>query len=274
VARWWGATLTVLHVYTPVPEVVPALEPAGLGIDGGDDPDLHPLERVTSEFARRAGADPQTTRVVVRVGWPADEIVTYAGAGEDRVVVIGTQGARGFRRMMLGSVAEKVVRTALCPVITVPPLAQASTKLPFKSILCPVDFSASSEHAVPMALSLARAGDAELTLLHVVQGDQHGKLPSYARTFSSPDLGAVRDEEGEARLRHLLPAESVNWCTPHVHLVHGTPGDEILKYAADTGPDLIVMGVRKRSGLDQALFGSTTNQVLRGAACPVLTERA
>src|SRR6476661_4704079 len=83
VARWWGATLTVLHVYTPVPEVVPALEPAGLGIDGGDDPDLHPPERVTSEFARRAGADPQTTRVVVRVGWPADEIVTYAGAGED-----------------------------------------------------------------------------------------------------------------------------------------------------------------------------------------------
>ncbi len=271
VASWWQAPLVVLHVYTPVPEAVPVYDAPNGGLTD-QSPEMRALQRVAAEFARTAGAKP--SGVVTQVGWPPDEIVRFAGSGRETVIVIGTHGARGFRRMMLGSVTEKVVRTALCPVITIPPHAPDRNVPPYKTMLCAVDFSSSSEHAVPLAASLAREGDARLTLLHVVQGTRPAEQPAYARTFSSVEYAVLRDEDAEARLRQLLPADAADWCTPEVQVVHGEPGEEILKRAARTDTDLIVLGVRKRSGIDQAVFGSTTNDVLRAAGCAVMTERA
>ena len=274
IAAWWGAQLVVLHVYTPVPEAVPALQLANVGGEIYEETDLLPLERVALEFADKAGVSRQRSRVVIRVGWPADEIVGHAGAGSDRIIVIGTHGARGFRRMVLGSVVEKVVRNALCPVITVPPHAEARSHPPFRTILCPLEFSDSSLHALPLAMAFAKEGDARLTLLHIVQGGRVTADAVEPGASSGMLPVAATEDESQARLRQLLPADAGDWCTPLVKVVHGSPGDEILRCAAEMQADLIVMGVRKRSGFDQALFGSTTNQVLRGAACPVLTERA
>ena len=273
IAAWWGAQLVVLHVYTPVPEAVPAMELANVGGEIYEEADLRPLERLALEFAQKAGVNQQRSRVLIRVGWPADEIVRHAGAGSDRLIVIGTHGAQGFRRMVLGSVAEKVVRNALCPVITVPPQAETRSHPPFRTILCPVEFSDSSLHAVPLAMAFAKEGDSRLTLLHIVQGAAVTEaVPPGAVSGSTPV--SASETESQARLRELLPPDAGDWCTPLVQVVHGTPGDEILRCAAVMQADLIVMGVRKRSGFDQALFGSTTNQVLRGATCPVMTERA
>jgi nucleotide-binding universal stress UspA family protein len=273
IATWWGAQLVVLHVYTPAPEVVPAMELANVGGEIYEEADLRPLERLALEFAQKAGVNQQRSRVLIRVGWPADEIVRHAGAGSDRLIVIGTHGAQGFRRMVLGSVAEKVVRNALCPVITVPPHAETRSHPPFRTILCPVEFSDSSLHAVPLAMAFAKEGDSRLTLLHIVQGAAVTEtVPPGA--LSGPPPVSASEAESQARLRELLPPDAGDWCTPLVQVVHGAPGDEILRCAAVMQADLIVMGVRKRSGFDQALFGSTTNQVLRGATCPVMTERA
>ena len=88
--------------------------------------------------------------------------------------MIGTHGAGGFEHLVLGSAAEKVLRKATCPVLTVPPHARATSKLPFKRILCPVDFSDSSRAALDFAFSLAQEGDAELTILHVFEWPADG----------------------------------------------------------------------------------------------------
>jgi nucleotide-binding universal stress UspA family protein len=84
-------------------------------------------------------------------------------------MVIGTHGHGGFQHLVLGSVAEKVLRQAACPVLTVPPRTRATSTLPFKRILCPVDFSDSSRSALDFALSLVREADADLTILHVLE---------------------------------------------------------------------------------------------------------
>jgi nucleotide-binding universal stress UspA family protein len=71
----------------------------------------------------------------------------------------------------------------------------------------------------------------------------------------------------------MIPPSGRDWCTPSTHLVHGKPYEQILAIAGDRAVDLIVIGVHGRAALDVALFGSTTNQVIRGARCPVLTIR-
>jgi universal stress protein A len=71
----------------------------------------------------------------------------------------------------------------------------------------------------------------------------------------------------------MVPAAARDWCEPSTHLTHGKPYEQVLGFAGDHGVDLIVIGVHGRNALDVALFGSTTNQVIRGATCPVLTLR-
>ena len=87
------------------------------------------------------------------------------------LLVIGTHGRSGFERLVLGSVTEKVLRKASCPVLTVPkrlPDAVPVGPVLFKRILCPVDFSESSLHALSYAVSMAQEADGQLTVLHVV----------------------------------------------------------------------------------------------------------
>jgi hypothetical protein len=79
--------------------------------------------------------------VLVETGPPANQILERARSLPADLIVMGTHGEGGFRHLVLGSVAEKVLRQATCPLLTVPPHARATSKLPFKRLLCPVDFS-------------------------------------------------------------------------------------------------------------------------------------
>src|SRR5581483_2684811 len=86
----------------------------------------------------------------VESGPPATAILACATRVGADLIVIGTHGASGFEHLVLGSVTEKVLRRATCPVMTVPPRVRATSRLPFKTIVCPIDFSASSEAALRM----------------------------------------------------------------------------------------------------------------------------
>jgi universal stress protein A len=74
-------------------------------------------------------------------------------------------------------------------------------------------------------------------------------------------------------LEKAVPPSVRDWCTPSTILAHGKPHEQVLALAGDHGVDLIVIGVHGRNALDIAMFGSTTNQVIRGASCPVLAVR-
>jgi nucleotide-binding universal stress UspA family protein len=86
-----------------------------------------------------------------------------------RLIVMGTHGTSGFQHLVLGSVTERVLRKAACPVLTVPPRAHATSRIPFSRLLCAIDFSESSLVALQFALSLAEESDARLTMLHVLE---------------------------------------------------------------------------------------------------------
>ncbi len=272
-ARWYGASITALHVSNPIFLPVPGLTMAGYQdepVPGEADIGRLKAETVACfESAARAGI---AVDVLIETGPPDVRIVDCAASSGADLIVIGTHGHGGFEHLVLGSVTEKVLRKARCGVLTVPPRARATSALPFKRLLCPVDFSDSSLAALQLAFSLAQEGDAELTILHVLEWPVEDE-PLTMRAFSVPEYQIYREEQATAQLGRLVPGGARDWCKPATRLAHGKPYREILGTATEDRADLIVMGVHGRNALDLMLFGSTTNHVVRRATCPVLTLR-
>jgi nucleotide-binding universal stress UspA family protein len=218
------------------------------------------------EPAHRAGVK---VDAVVDEGHPADRIVVRATSGTVDLVVMGTHGLRGFERFMLGSVAEKVLRRSTCPVMTVPPAAATTAKVPYTRLLCPVDFSESSLAALRFAMSLAKEADARLTILHVLDWPADNEL--LVEQSDAPEFRRLVEGRARERLEALVTDEMKTWSKPAPRIGYGKPYRRILETAMDENSDLIVIGVHGRNPLDVMLFGSTTNQIVRRASCPVLT---
>jgi len=272
-ARWCHARITALHVCEPVFAPVPGLPPPDERI--GDQERAVATECVAALFARAAADD--LVDVLVDTGSPATCILHRADALAADVIVMATHGASGFQHLLLGSVTEKVLRRARCGVLTVPPLARSPLPRPFTRILCPVDFSDPSLFALEAAASLARASSAGLTLVHVVEWPWHEPPAPSPDDVPQPQAAALaefrRYVEATASTRlETLAADLALDPSPVVSIAHGKPYVEILRVAADTA-DLIVIGVHGRNVVDMTLFGSTTNQLVRRAPCPVLTFR-
>jgi len=154
----------------------------------------------------------------------------------------------------------------------VPPPAITTLTVPARALLCPVDFSEPSLAALRFAFSLAKESDARLTIMHAVEWPS-SEADAVERVFNLPDVRRQLGKDSNDRLASLIPAEIREWCQPQTKVVFGRPHVTILSVAAEEGADLIVIGVRGRSAMDLTLFGSTTNQVVRRANCPVLTLR-
>jgi nucleotide-binding universal stress UspA family protein len=218
------------------------------------------------------------TEVELVDGSVAREIVDRANKGSADLIVMGTHGASGWKRLMLGSASEKVLRQSSIPVIMVPPQAPDWAPVPpfFKRILCAIDFSPCSMRALKYATSLAEEADSCLTVVHVFELE--GALPDNWRNTLTPqtlrdDLAAIEDERRE-RLAHAVPESAHAFCRIETVMAGGTPHKEILRLATEKQSELVVLGVHGRRTADLVFFGSTTNHVVRGAACPVLTIRS
>lgn len=280
IARFFRARITVLHVhsqpYLPVPAYGMLTDVGTLALSPEDTQRLREdVERFAAP-AREAGL---AVSIVVEPGMPVSHILATAKTLPADLIVIGTHGVSGFERLVLGSVTEKVLRKATCPVLTVPPRTEQSAAVPFKHIVCAVDFSEASLKALTTALALAQEADAALTLVHVLEWpapQTSGTVPAAPElgTGGVFDLERYRTQlEAEAadRLKTLIPAGAKEWCTPETRILHGKPWAEILAAATARQADLIVIGVRGRNPVDVMLFGSTANQLVRRATCPVLT---
>jgi nucleotide-binding universal stress UspA family protein len=270
IARRYDATITALHVCNPLAVSSADFTLAGIAVPPAlTDEDVKGVrERVLACFA---SAGPLDVEVVVESGPPANRILARAGALPADLIVIGTHGTGGFEHLVLGSVAEKVLRRAVCPVLTVPHHSRTTSRLPFKRLLCPVDFSESSLAALEFAFSLAQEGDAELTILHVFDA---GDEPLTDRPMNVPEYRRQLEHDLTVKLEALVPDSVRPWCRPVTRTARGKAYREILGMATEESCDLIVMGVHGRNALDLMLFGSTTNQVVRRATCPVLTLRS
>ena len=203
------------------------------------------------------------------------------------LIVLGTHGRRGLKKLVLGSVAEQVFRLARCPVLTIGPhttnLDMARTNV--APILFATDFSSGSQHALPYAVSLARANRSGLILLHAVP-------PSVAVLPSSMEAVAANLECGAELLAHaladarrkmerLISAESVSTETqeelkPEIIIECAEASALILNTAERRRAGLIVMGAHRASEHSVAahLPWATVSYVVCEAHCPVLTVRS
>lgn len=175
------------------------------------------------------------------------------------LVAVGTTGRTGVRKLVLGSVAEEIVRDAECPVLTVGQGAASSagTKVALRTILYATDFSADSLRARAYAMSLAEHHRARLILLYV----------STQEDLKSSRMALVD------RLQGVIPA-GINISTERL-IAKGKPCTKILEIASEHSVDLIAIGVRGAGGLSRVAshLGSTAHDIIVGASCPVLTAR-
>jgi nucleotide-binding universal stress UspA family protein len=188
------------------------------------------------------------------------------------LIVVGTQGFTGLKHVFLGSTAERVIRHAPCSVLAIRGQTarnENSVSNP-KSILVPMDFSKPSEHALTRAIALAKRYEAKLHLLYV--------LPANFATgdfifMNNALLGADQREVAQSRLAILgkrLLAEGIAVTSG---LRRGTPSIEINEAAGEIEADLIVISTHGHTGWEHALLGSTTEEVIRHADCPVFIVR-
>jgi len=223
------------------------------------------LEAATLE-ATALGAKRPASKLLA--GSPRHEIVrVLAQDPAFDLVVVGTHGRTGFARILLGSVAEGVVRHAPCSVLAVRPDGEVK---PFGRVLCPIDFSECSQHAAELAAALVRPGSAGITLLHVIDppaihtGEK--RMVELVRELDRYSMGHL--DEWALRLEGKAPAPVAKQSRI------GRPGAEILR-CLDEGPpfDLVVMGSHGKLGIERLLLGSVAEKVVRHARCPVLVAR-
>jgi nucleotide-binding universal stress UspA family protein len=184
------------------------------------------------------------------------------------LIVLGTHGRRGLKKLILGSSAEQVFRLASCPVLTVGPQAvhEGMADAKFATILFATDFSSGSEHALPYAVSLAQANHSHLILLH--------SIPANLEASDGGVTEAIA-RAGE-RVAELLPARTMQELKPEIVIASGTAAESILHVAKDEHADLIVMGARRASmhSVANHLPWMTASRVVCEAHCPALTVRS
>ena len=214
----------------------------------------------------RDGSVAGTTQVVA--GPPAQAIVEEAAAIGADLVVIGTHGRSGMAHLLIGSVAERVLRTAPCPVLTVhdaPPRA-------VKRILVPTDFSATADAALEYAYTLAERLGATVQLLHVLDDPlMNAGGVTEACLDETPLMRGALLRDARSRIAHRSVHEGMVRVEGDVLFGHGA--STIAEYAAERGIDVIVMGTHGRTGLAHLLIGSVAERLVRVAPCPVLTVR-
>jgi nucleotide-binding universal stress UspA family protein len=156
------------------------------------------------------------------------------------------------------------------------PSVDSSGELQLKRILVPTDFSESSERALRYAVRLGRPYKAEVVVLHVFHLKEYLGLLSQREDIDSATANQVLEaskigaiEKLEELIRHVDGKEVVMLPI----LLIGVPFEEIVRYAAEHGADLIVMPTHGRTGLAHFLLGSTTERVISHSICPVLVIR-
>ena len=272
IAQWYSAQLTLFHVYQVSQPLPVEGTPGGVPVFVATDPN-QVAEEVRRFCAPLLGASRQSVEIVVRPGDAAKEIRNEAERLPFDLLILGTHGRSGFERLFLGSVTEKVLRSTRVPVLTIPPPVREPGSPLYKTILCPLDFSAASNRALEHALSLAQQADARLILMHVIE-DVLSDAASQAMALANLSVSKYYEHlerDAATRLKAVVPDDAQVWARPEERVVKGRAYDEILKVVADERVELVVMGVQGKGVVNRLMFGSTTHRVIREAGCPVLT---
>jgi nucleotide-binding universal stress UspA family protein len=264
----FGAEILLLHVVPP-PVILPS--------EGYFPPQL--FEELTQSARREsekgldrllgsvAGSGVKV-RVRLERGPVAQRILEVAAEEAADLLVVGTHGRTGLERALLGSVADRLVRQATCPVLTVRPTVGSMPRGALRRICYATDFSPTARAAWPWVVAIAGAANAEVDLVHVTFE------PVPDRHLSAEALGQMAHafrEQGRTEAERFLERSTLRRERVQVRLPQGDPGEQIVHRAREQAADLIVMGTHGWSGLVRWMLGSVAYRVIQTAPCPVLT---
>jgi len=275
ICRHFGSTLHTAHVLS---------DASLLMMTGGVDyvsmgtlyEDAHTeAKEKLDQIASRLGEIPNHCHV--RHGQVWKNLAAIVQENDIDLVVVGTHGRSGLGRLLLGSVAEDILRHAPCPVLTVGPKVAGRAKLPalqakgrdvapadleLRRILFATNFTANAAKVAQAAISLAEEFRARLTLMHVIE--------DYTELGNRP--GPI--EDGLRRLQELIPPDAALPYAPERAMEFGSASECILRMASGQEADMIVLGARAAAEVGTThLPWTTTHYVLAHAPCPVLTVR-
>ena len=271
-AMTWDADLDILHVLE-VPAWMPSATTGISSLEPIYKDVILQLDEMQKQIARKGVA--ATVRRVR--GIPSEQINQAAKECGSDLVVLGTEGRTGRDYRLLGSTAERVTKTAPCPVLAVRPLRKEAVRhvtvsespIVIQHILTPVDFSSPSLASLEYAIQFANRVGAKLTLLHVLEPVFHDLGLGLGQIEHEP----VKRAHWEAHLAELAALVRSFGLSADTVVCGGIPSHSILACALKRQCDLIVMGTHGRRGLSNGRFGSVAEAVLRQATCPVLTVR-
>jgi len=260
-AKRYDSRLTVVHVAPPEMQVPIPSEPIPLEGDWQKQRAAASLKRLEELESLRMYAHES----VLLQGNPWPEMAGLIAEQDIDLIVLGTHGRGVLGTLLVGSVADEVLRHAKCPVLTVGPDVSPSLAdhEQLSRLLFATDFSEGSMHALPYALSLAEENNSEIILLHVLE-----VLEPMPAQYTSEMLAECRQ-----RLWQLVPDDASLWCRPQVVVSAGAAAGEIVRLARERQADLIVMGVHGGGTVASHIPWTVLHSVVRQARCPVLSVR-
>jgi nucleotide-binding universal stress UspA family protein len=223
------------------------------------------LKRLLSVNAGVLGGKSIETVYILLEGDPKDVIPELADKHQPSIIVLGTHGGGRFERGIIGSTAEKILRSTRWPALTVGPKVQAASSktLPFERILFATDFTPAAANAVTYAVTLAEVFGAKIDVLNVIQDE----------SIEHPDRFADLQSRFFDALDRLVPEQAKEFCDSRTYVAVGTAIDQILEHIRERSIDLLVLGIRKSSHLGMEMRTSRAFQIIVEAECPVLTIR-
>jgi len=253
IAQRYGSRIYAVHAVEP--EVYPLVPPTAWPTMAKQEEEFRQESRRILEGILR----PFPHEIIFRPGKVWEVLSEAIREMEIDLILLSTHGRTGFDKVLVGSVAEEILRKAKCPVLTAGPGVSSGPRqnAELKTILYATDFSSESLAGAPYAVSVAREHGARLVLLHCLPPD--GDVPTLRYA-----------------LRDIVPYGSELKSPPECIVEHGAPAIKILEVSEECGADLIVLGVRAALGhlaANTHFSRSGTYKVVTQAKCPVLTVR-
>lgn len=275
IARHYGAKLSLFHV----------LSPKAFSLVGPEA--VHAAAEAVCRDARRLKDDLMQTgaltgishEVIVRQGEVWEEMEQVVEQERVEMIVLGTHGRHGLGRLLLGSVAETIFRQAECLVLTVGPYSLRDSPVGSSRAIQPflfaTDFSPSSVHALPYAISAANHFGARLVLLHVIAAQPI--LPG-GRKGSAEEVHELREKSRLAslqKLEELVSNQPRSKLNPEFSVEFGSPAEGILQVAENLQTDAIILGLKRAThvGTSSHMPWAGAYRIASAACCAVLTVR-
>ena len=255
VAKDFCGRVFVCHILTPAALAVGAPEAAPYLYEA----EMKTAKQELAELVLSPGLEPVNPKPVMLCGIFGDELQSAIKGNDIDLVVAGTHGRTGFRRLLLGSGAEEICRVSSRPVLTIGPCIPTDSKIDFKTILYPTDLSNESLQVLPYAIAMVEKYGAKLIFLHVLPGE----LPE------NPASGQSEEPLRET-MKHLIK-NRLGTAQAEFLIESGETVHTILKVARKENADLIAMGIRNAFAPGVQLRSSVAYRVISAANCPVLT---